>query len=228
MTKIVTPSRNQRLITQPNHQMKQQITMPSQLEPNGYVLHEAFSHHELVAFVQPYMKKQNRYMIFYKVAAFLPLIFFFGLIGYHMGRGTFQAAYLVSIFKGFGLLLLLLPVHELIHGAAYKYVGAPNVSYGVVWRQLVFYAQADKFVVGHQPFKLVALAPFVCINLVLLAVLPFCNMEWIITIIIAITMHNGMCAGDFALLSYFHENEDKHLLTYDDATEKRTYFYQRS
>lgn len=207
--------------------MKPQITMPSQLEPNGYVLHEAFAHHDMLAFIQPYMKKQNGYMIFYKVAAFLPLVIFFGLLGYQLGRGTWQAEYLAAIFQGFALVILLLPIHELIHGAAYKYVGAPKVSYGAVWRQLVFYAQADKFVLGFQGFKLVALAPFVCINLVLLAIMPFCNVEWMIIIITTITLHNGMCAGDFALLSYFHENADKDLQTYDDASEKKTYFYQR-
>jgi hypothetical protein len=37
-----------------------------------------------------------------------------------------------------------------------------------------------------------------------------------------------MCAGDFALLSYFEFHRDKELYTFDDVRNKTSYFYYRN
>lgn len=203
------------------------ILHPETLEAEGYTLECSFLHQELVAFILPFMKHKNRFIVLYKVGAYLPFLVLFGTLGYMLGSGTGKLEYLSAVFYAFGAALLLIPIHEVIHGIAYKWLGAPKVSYGVVWKKLVFYAQADRFVVGYKQFIIVALAPFVVIGVALLIAMLFANVQWSIFLLTLLSIHNGLCAGDFALMSYFFENRDKEMVTYDDEAEGKTYFYQR-
>ncbi len=45
------------------------------------------------------------------------------------------------------------------------------------------------------------------------------------TYISAMFFHATMCAGDFAMLSYFEFHRDKELYTFDDVGKKTSYFY---
>jgi hypothetical protein len=200
---------------------------PQSLESEGYVLECSFSHQDLVAFILPFMKHNNRFIVLYKAGTYLPFLVLLGTLGYMLGSGTGKMEYLSAVFYAFGAALLLIPIHEVIHGIAYKLLGAPKVSYGVVWKKLVFYAQADRFLMGYKQFMIVALAPFIVIGLSLVIAMIFSNTQWAIFFLTVLTIHNGLCAGDFALMSYFFENRDKEMLTYDDEAEGKTYFYQK-
>ena len=133
---------------------------------------------------------------------------------------------------GLGTLLvftLLIPIHEGLHGLAYKIVGAPRVSYGVNWKMFYFYAVADRFVVGRNSFYFIGLTPFVIVSL--LAILGFffasVKLNWMLWGVLF--MHTTACAGDFALLSFFEKNKDMgEIWTYDDVREKRSYFYVKN
>lgn len=198
------------------------------LEGSGYTLFKSFRHQDLVAFILPYMKKKNKYLTVYKLGMYLPLLIFSGTAGYIWGSGAGLKQHLEGIGLYLAAVILLIPTHELIHGIAYKWVGAPKVSYGVVWKKLAFYAQAHDYVVKFGEFRVVALAPFVIINLALLSAMLLMGIKGVLGLAMMMFLHNGMCAGDFALLSFFHENRDKQLVTYDDADEGKTYFYTKS
>jgi hypothetical protein len=122
---------------------------------------------------------------------------------------------------------VLLPLHELIHGLAYKLVGAKAVSYHADWRKLTFYAAADGFVASTREFYGVALAPFVIINAGLLLgyVLAGPPVAWVC--LGALWLHTGGCAGDFALVSFLHRHRRKALVTYDDVAAAKSFFYAR-
>lgn len=136
-----------------------------------------------------------------------------------------------GILKNFGLgtllvFTILIAVHEGIHGLAYKLAGAPDVSFGVSWRKFYFYAVANKFIVGHKFFLLIALAPFVVISAGVIGGLFFADvwMKWVLLSILF--MHTGACVGDFAMLAFYEKH--RHLgkiLTFDDVDRKISYFY---
>ncbi|MFQ5445494.1 MAG: DUF3267 domain-containing protein, partial [Saprospiraceae bacterium] len=132
---------------------------------------------------------------------------------------------------GAGTLLVftvLIIVHEAIHGLAYKLVGAPEVSFGVNWRMLYFYAVAANFVVSRRRFIFVGLAPFVVVTIatiVALFVAP-AQLKWVLWGVLL--MHTGACAGDFALLGFYEQYRHcPEMLTFDDVENKTSWFFVR-
>jgi hypothetical protein len=125
------------------------------------------------------------------------------------------------------VLFILLPLHEWIHGLAYRKVGADKVSYVAQWRKLVFYAMADRFVAGKKEFYLVAFAPCIVINLLLLLGFFIFSVQTEFIFLSALLLHMSGCIGDFAMVSFFYEHQDKEVYTYDDALAAKTYFYAR-
>ena len=65
-------------------------------------------------------------------------------------------------------MLPLIPIHELIHGLFYKLDGAPAVQYKANFKKFIFYAMADQYVTTFYSFVILAIAPFVIINTLLL------------------------------------------------------------
>jgi len=201
--------------------------LPEQLADEGYELHSSFSHQDLVHFIKPYMEKPNRYARAYKGSIFLLMLLAFGGAGFMIGSGRFTFQMLNYCLMGIGLVILLIPIHEIIHGTAYKIVGAPSVQYGVVWKQAVFYAMADRHVIGFSAFRLVALAPFVIISTVLLVSTFTLPGFWPYTTFTMLLFHTLFCGGDFALLSFFQEHRDVEMLTYDERSTGMTFFYAK-
>ncbi len=138
-----------------------------------------------------------------------------------------------EVMKFFGLgailvFIILIPVHEGLHGLAYKLAGAPKISFGANWRMFYFYAVADQFVTNKKSFIFIALLPFAVISILTLSFLFFVPiaMKWVMLGVLF--MHTAACAGDFAMLSFYEQNRHvKELLTYDDVAQKRSYFYVR-
>ncbi len=123
--------------------------------------------------------------------------------------------------------ILLIPVHECIHGIAYWLVGAKKISFGANWRMFYFYAVADNFVIDRKRFFVVALAPFIVISLVLLFFVLEGNPEikWLALSVLFI--HTTACAGDIGILSYYQQHRHKELYTFDDVQKKTSYIYER-
>jgi hypothetical protein len=86
---------------------------------------------------------------------------------------------------------------------------------------------ADHFVAGGKEFIVVALSPYAMITLLSAAGMFMVPGYWNFTLLGIIFMHTLFCGGDFALLSYFHENREKELVTFDDVEQKVSYFYEK-
>ena len=138
-----------------------------------------------------------------------------------------------GILKYFGIgsilvFTVLVIVHESLHGLAYKLVGAPKISFGANWRMFYFYAMADSFVTNRKSFVFIALLPFLVISILVLSVLPFAAVHWKWLWLGVLFVHTTACAGDFAMLGFYEQYRHAgELLTYDDVSEKRSYFYVR-
>lgn len=199
------------------HSTEQQLEA---LTAAGYKVNKVLEHQHLVAFVRSYLFRRDPLMVFYWLFNLLVLVMALVLLL----RVGLDMDFLVDFFLGLGVFFLLIPLHEWIHGLGYRMAGAPQVSYKVIWRQLVFYAMADRFVVRKKAFVGMALAPFVVINSCLLMLLAFGPQSFHGYILGVLFMHTSGCAGDFALVSYFHSHWQQDPLTFDDVPAQKTYF----
>ncbi|MFC2081358.1 DUF3267 domain-containing protein, partial [Bacteroidota bacterium] len=138
----------------------------------------------------------------------------------------------VSLLKQFlyGLIIsmtIVIPLHELIHAIGYFILGARKIRFGAALKNFAFYAVADNFVANRSGFIFLAISPFIIVSLLNLAGFIFVPGYASYTYISVLFFHATMCAGDFALLSYFEFHRDKELYTFDDVKNKTSYFYYR-
>ena len=197
------------------------------LENNKFIKIDELHHKQIPDFVRPYLKKLNFYTVSYNLLVIIPFLFFIIRIILDYTSDSFDSA-IISFFA-FGITgaFLLIPIHELIHALAYKFVGAKTISFGSDIKNFVFFAAADKFVADYKEFQIIALAPVISITFISIIILFFISGNLVWSFIGLITVHSLFSGGDFGLLSYFHENRDKEIVTYDDVKNKISYFYSK-
>jgi hypothetical protein len=200
----------------------------SELENKGYKEKDKFHYKDFSAFISVYIAKTNAATVFFlliNMLFFLALAVKVALVAAGKSHGL---AYTLAFISGFVLFPLLIPVHEIIHAAAYKWCGAKRVSFNINIRKFIFLTVADKFVASKDDFFKVLFAPFVVITL-LLGILFFAVGSYLqCCIITALVAHTFVCAGDFALASYFLFYKNEQLVTFDDADEQMVYFYKKA
>jgi hypothetical protein len=191
------------------------------LESKGYTLQSMLHHGDLAGFIKPYFFKWNITMIFYR----LFVIALTAYIIYALRQTDAFWDNLSKVALGFALFALIIPVHELIHGIAYRLSGAEKVSYKAEWKKLIFYAMADRFITRKVPFVLLALAPFFILNSLIIFCLVTMAPTYYFELLGLLFMHSGGCSGDFALVSYFETFWRKDPVTFDDVNKKVSYFF---
>ncbi len=199
-----------------------------QLIEKGYQVDSVFSYYDLIPFVVKYLFRKNTLTLGW---LFIMLAFFAGwiwVIATGMISGDFTLGSIL-IDSGLGLLLTLalIPVHELLHGIAYRICGAKSVSYKANWKQLYFMAVADGFVTHKKPFYFIGSLPFIVISLGMIAALFVVDPHNQVMLIAALWIHASMCAGDIGLMSFFKENRDRDVVTFDDVTAGMAYFLSK-
>jgi hypothetical protein len=184
---------------------------------------------EILMFVLENIRIANPYSIFYAVfnILFISLLAGFAVFGFM--ENDFTVGIFLSIM-GWGTIagsILIIPLHEGLHALAFLMIGAQKIKFGVDFKQMIFYATAEDFVAGRKGFTLVALAPFAMINLISLPLLIFGGIELRLFLIVSLLLHNLMCIGDFAMMSFYSDNKDKELYTFDDLETKTAWFYEK-
>ena len=125
------------------------------------------------------------------------------------------------------LVLVILPLHELLHAAAYRLVGARDVRWDWSPRMLAVWVVAHRFVVGTRAFLVVALAPFVVLNALLIAAaVAFPHIAVYLLFVLLWHLHGS--SGDWALLNFVWLHRHRGFWTFDDADEGKSYFYGRA
>jgi len=197
---------------------------PEQLEAEGYRLLDELPHGELIPFVQRAMRLPTLWARVYWGCTVVGGVGLLALIP--LGPLPWGLA-LGRIGLGMGLAFLLVPLHELLHAWAYRWVGARQTSFDAVWRKFYFMALADRFVADARAFRVVALTPFVVITGVGLLASIWAPISWAYALWGLVYAHASFCSGDFALLSYFEAQRPLEVVTYDDVDRKISYFYGR-
>jgi cellulose synthase/poly-beta-1,6-N-acetylglucosamine synthase-like glycosyltransferase len=208
-------------------------------QSDRYRLLESFPIDEMMAFVQRELnikpkqpeKPISRSTRFLRLGTMMLLS---GLFGYVLAYSLLSGVDKQTIASGFWQLgagfmafFLILPIHEFIHGLAFKRLGAPRVGYGWAPKSLMVYAYSQNFPATMREVAFVAIMPFLVITTALLVgwvVWPSYSVFWITLLLV----HTGGCLGDFALINYWYKNRHRVIYTYDDVEgEKRSYFFEQ-
>ena len=192
-----------------------------------YKLIKTLKYNEIVEFIFENIGFKNASSFFYFFYNIITLIILigFGFFFFDAGFKNFFRYLSGGIIAGS---ILVIPVHELIHGITYKLLGAPKIHFGADFKQMLFYVAADKFVINRNRFYLVAISPFFVINLFTIIFLFNFSVPLIISALSFLLLHNLMCIGDFALVSFFQRFQDKELFTYDDHKEMTSYIFEKT
>ncbi len=195
--------------------------------PEDWVLLNTVSHKDIKPFVKECLEVKGLYKTFYLILVFSSIAFLTGIITYSVirfwrngessGLIQFIGAFLFSI-------TILVVIHELIHALAYKLKGANHIYFGANLKKFVFYAASDGDVIDGKDFKFVALAPFVVITAINLAMLGFIPAYKLFFLTIIAT-HNMFCGGDFAMVNYISKYPLRKIFTFDVRHLKESYFY---
>ncbi|MBN1819450.1 MAG: DUF3267 domain-containing protein [Prolixibacteraceae bacterium] len=192
-----------------------------------FELAKTLKHSEIKEFVISHLQNKSRIVrlyLFYQTGMVVLGVLIIGLSVIKAFNGIFTPLKysLAALIFGFSVLII---IHELIHGAAYKFIGVKKVNYGAYWKKLMFYAEADQFVLNRNQFKILALAPLVVIKIVsVIGIIIFIASPAVYFFILLMCLHSLFCAGDIALLSFFYTQKEE-MYTYDVKAEKTSYYF---
>ncbi len=205
------------------------VTAEDLHDSGSFELIETVDYRNIVWFVVKYIKSRVLVMMVFYLFFILTII----------GSGYFSLALIIKghmgIFSLMGRAILIIcismvpiiPLHELLHGVAFKILGAGKLIFGANFREMVFYVTVDRFVLDKKQFYFLALTPFVVFSLLFIPFLFVSNIyiQWVASLLLA--FHTSCCIGDFGLMAYFSkEGKGADLYTYDDVTTKTSYFFR--
>lgn len=198
-------------------------------ELEGYRLEMELAHDNISEFIVPWLQKKNFYIRFYKAALFFGFMLIGGVAGYYISAGILSFwSVILHFFAGVLLTFFLIPLHEWLHGIAYKLAGAKQVQYKANWRKFVFYALANRFPTDYTTFRLVALMPFSVITLIFVGLVFLAPAHWHILLLSIAVSHASFCIGDFVLLAYMNMHKEQGMITMDVNEQRKTFFYVRT
>jgi len=183
---------------------------------------------EMIPFVMKNIKRREGISLVYFMinAATLLLILFYIIWG--IRDGIFNGGkILVQIVAGFlAGSILVIPPHELLHGLAYRLLGARKIKFGADLHQFIFYVTADRFPISKKELAFLALTPFFLINLATIVLTTGWATHLTLFSATFLLSHNIMCIGDFAMIAYAYHNKEE-ILSFDDIQKKKSYFYSK-
>jgi hypothetical protein len=197
----------------------------SDLSSDRYELLGQMTHATLADFVVEYFFRRMTWVVW--MHHVLSAVTFAAAIGVaaQQERGFLRALADFGL-AFFVMLIVLLPLHELIHAIAYRLVGARDIRWDYSVRMMAAWVIAHRFVADRRQFAVVALAPFVVINAgLIVSILLFPSAAVFLLFVLLWHLHG--CAGDWSLLSFVWINRERGFWTFDDATEGRSYFFGR-
>lgn len=122
--------------------------------------------------------------------------------------------------------IAVIPPHELLHGLAYRILGARKIRFGADFQQFIFYVTADRFPISKRELAFLAMIPFVFMNLTIISLTTVWASHLTLFSASLLLSHNIMCIGDFAITNYAFSQKGE-LFTYDDIEKKKSYFFER-
>ncbi|TFG88510.1 MAG: DUF3267 domain-containing protein [Candidatus Atribacteria bacterium] len=197
-------------------------------DPAYQLVHE-LGFQEMVPFVMTQIKKRGFFSWFYfSVNLFmLAILLIFsvkGLIDQSFSWKRLVVVALTGITAGS---FLIIPIHELLHGLAYRFLGARKIIFGADLTQLIFYVTVNRYPVSGNQVHILTLTPFIIINLLTIAASAFLFPGGLLFSTFFLLSHNIMCIGDFAISGFIARTRGR-IYTFDEPERKMSYFYQKT
>ena len=183
---------------------------------------------QIIPFVLTNIRKRGFIPLFYISinTAFLFFIILYAIWNVRLGSfsaGKISWQIVAGILAGS---ILVIPPHELLHGLAYRILGARKIRFGVDLQQFIFYVTADRFPISKRELAFLAMVPFVIMNLVIISLTAAWASQFTLFSATLLLSHNIMCIGDFAMISYAYSQKGA-LYTFDDTVKKKSFFFER-
>ena len=183
---------------------------------------------DMIPFVMSNIRKKGIPSLVYLVINLAMLVFIAlylipGFIGPQFTWSVLIKQSLAGIFAG---TILVIPVHELLHGLAYRILGARKIRFGVDMKQFIFFVTADRYPVTGKELYFLALTPFAVINICIIALTATLFPQGILFAAILLLSHNIMCIGDFAIANYINNHAHSKVYTFDEIEQKKSYFFE--
>ena len=123
--------------------------------------------------------------------------------------------------------VLVIAPHELLHGLAYRIIGARKISFGADLQQFIFYVTASRFPISKHQLVFLAMTPFILINVIVTALTLAWASQFTLFSASLLLCHNIMCIGDYAIVNYVYQQAGK-VFSYDVVNERKSYFFERT
>ena len=195
------------------------------LAPPRYALLREMTHLQLGEFVVEYFFRRLSWVVWLHHFFSLMTLGVIVAVALTQQRSFFRCAgdFLLALAT---LVIVILPLHELLHAAAYWAVGARDVRWEWSGRMMAVWVIAHRFVVGRRAFLVVALAPFVVLNALLLAgMVVFPHIAVYLLFVLLWHVHGSI--GDWSLLNFVWIHRERGFWTFDDAVAGKSYFFGR-
>jgi hypothetical protein len=200
---------------------------PEDLQNEGKYRHLlTLQYSEIATFVIDYIRRKTAVTIFFWSTCLIILCISVMVRIDVSGLYDFRKIFTHTLLGLIVFPIAIIPVHEGLHIIPYFISGARNIRIGMDLRQYMFYVTAHKYVASPIQFRIVAIIPFIIISLSLLFLTFYLPGLWKWSISLFLFVHTTMCAGDFAMLNFYHVNRSGRIYTWDDADLKEAYFYQ--
>ena len=174
-------------------------------------------------FINQQLRKKTLVSLSYKAL----LLFICGvLLSIYLFQYSSEGSTSNFLFQlGLGILLgmLLIPIHESIHGIYLKALGSGNVKFEWDILRFRFDCYSDKFVITKPEYYRLLLAPAILVTFVLL-VLSLIFSQFLVVFSAMILIHSALCAGDIALVNHLSYLREEQLFIYYDADYRKTIF----
>jgi hypothetical protein len=193
-----------------------------------YRLRNVLVFEDMIPFVFENIKARGWMSVLYFIFNILMLLFFLGSLVVSIRNPVFGTRQIL-LQVGLGLIagsILVIPLHELLHGMAYWILGARKIRFGMDLQQFIFYVTADRHAVPGLQVIFLAIFPFLLINGLAILLLLFVMPGMSLFISFFLLCHNTMYIGDFAISNYVL-NSGGRLFTFDLPEERKSYFYEK-
>lgn len=224
MSQILKTEKNSKFVKRTLMALK-----PEDLENRPeFRLLSVLEYNNLIPFIISNLKRITEVTVFFWSSCIILLVFSlkirFSLFGFYGFPEVLPHTLLALII----LPLAIIPIHEVLHIFPYFLGGARKIRIGMDLRQYLFYVTAHRFVASPLLFRIVALVPFITITAALLLLIWYLPGLWKWSLSLFLFVHTTMCAGDFALINFYHINRPKKIFTWDDADAGIAYFYEQT
>jgi hypothetical protein len=145
--------------------------------------------------------KSGRFLLMQLLAVPLLVLFggFYSWLGVQISGDLFASTFTLSV-GDCGMFLLIAPLtlilHEFIHGVFIRIYGA-RPRYGVLWKQLMFYATSPGYAFRRNSYLVIALAPLIVLSLLaIIGMICLAGTGWMVLIGLGAVLNGSGAIGD--------------------------------